>query len=172
MSRWNPTNKIAAIALIISLFACIAAWIAIPRISNAIGLDDSPQNRCADYGIKIVSPRDGEEVQEVFQVSGTYINKPPQEYILTYTTTTGKNQFWPQYEVQLNESKQSWVGQCDLRGEPPREAYCAVVVVGDAGRAMFDYYWKVGNEQDVWVPFDKVTDDTEVCDIVYVKRTK
>jgi hypothetical protein len=166
------SQRLALIALIVSILSCVAGYLAIPKIQKLIGLDLPLKNPCADYGIKAISPLNGEEVSEEFQLSGTYTNKPPAGHILTFVIPSRENEYWPMYEVQLDQSNKSWTGQCDLRGESPKEAYCAVVLVGNAGRLMFDQYWKVGNERDAWVPLDKLPDDAGVCDKVFVQRTR
>jgi len=127
---------------------------------------------CADYGIEIVSPQDGADVSERFQISGIYATKPPDGLVRLYSTSTDRKYHWPQDIVQIDPLDKIWKGNSSLLGDPPLEIFVTVAIVGNSGRILYDYYWKNGINDNYWSPLEKITDDTEICDQVFVQRAK
>ena len=140
---------------------------------------ESPKNNiasqsasCDDYGIKIVSPQDGDEVTEKFQVTGTYQQQPPEGRMVIYLSPKDGKTFWPDSIVQYNADNRTWEGDAWLIGNnTPLDGNILIALVGEPGRTLYDYYWKVGRTSDTWVSLDRLTEDTVICAKVYVRRS-
>jgi hypothetical protein len=128
---------------------------------------------CADYDIKITSPSSNTVFEEeVVEISGSYSVEPPGEIVLFTIVPPGGHNYWPQDPVRVDVRNKSWQGKLILVGEPPIELDAMVAIMGESGRALYDYYWKVGGETGEWPAIEKLTDDIVECDRISVVRTK
>ncbi len=128
---------------------------------------------CADYDIKITSPPSNTVFEEeVVEISGSYSVEPPGEIVLFTIVPPGGHNYWPQDPVRVDVRNKSWRGKLWLVGEPPIALDAMVAIMGESGRTLYDYYWKVGEETGEWPAIEKLTDDIVECDRISVVRTK
>lgn len=126
---------------------------------------------CASYGITITSHTNGAIVGERFPVSGSYRVKPPQDSLLLINKSPDSAEYWPSASpVQINETLQTWSGEFYIFGAPPKKADIIVAVVGKSGRALYEYYVKVGNKTNSWESINILTDDVIECDRITVEK--
>lgn len=129
---------------------------------------------CDEYGIKIVTPKDGENVSTEFEIIGSYEKQPPEGHLLIYLSLSDKQVYWPVSIIQYDKKNKTWSGFGRLVGNSPTEGFFSVALVGDDGRTLYDYSWKVGmqiGDPQSWVPIDHLTDDTDICKKILVKHT-
>jgi hypothetical protein len=159
-----------ALAMIIS--AVWGGYILGEQKSESSKNEVSPSASCDDYGIRIVSPQDGDQVPEKFQVAGTYQQQPPEGRLVIYLSPKDGKTFWPDSIAQYNTDNKTWNGDAWLLGNNvPIDGYILVALVGESGRTLYDYYWKVGRTSDRWVSLDKLTEDAVICAKVYIRRS-
>ena len=130
---------------------------------------------CDQYGIKIVSPQNHAEVPIDFELAGTYEKQPPDGYLLAYLTPSDHQTFWPQNVVEFDPLNKTWKAQARLLGDATSqslEADYMIVLVGKSGRLYWDYFWRVNQESGYWIYFNGLTEDTDLCAQVSLKRTK
>jgi hypothetical protein len=127
---------------------------------------------CTDYGIKVTSPVQGAAMGGEFDVSGSYTARPPENSIvLIYASPTGQ-EYWPQSIAQIDPTYKTWSGKFLIAGSPPQQAAIIVAIMGTSGRALFDYYMKVGRETGNTPAITRLTDDVVECARISVVRTK
>jgi hypothetical protein len=177
-AKWAAVGVIAT-ALLGAVSAIVVAYFHIVEVRTAAQIQAAQTAEarslpvsCAEYGIQITSPRETDNVPEEFQIAGTYTKQPPEGRVILYFLSTDLKWYWPEGEVKFDPVDKRWTGDFNIRGTPPMEAWAEVVLVGEAGRMIYDYYWNNGLKHDVWEPFEKLTPDVEVCDRVYLKRTE
>jgi len=122
------------------------------------------------YGLKILSPAEGSEVGEWFDVSGTYSSLPPKNAARLLNKSPHALGYWPQSVVRLDTQTRTWTGRFHLGGKPPEVGRIVVAVVGKAGASLWEYYQKVGNETGRWPTIQNLTDDVQECDEVRVTK--
>jgi hypothetical protein len=122
---------------------------------------------CADYGIKITSPQTGTKAWDAIMVTGTYVNEPPDDSVLLLLKSPAPDYF-PQRMVVLDRAQRTWQGEVNLGNDPRRDFVITVSTIGNNGRALFDYFTKVGNELGGWPAIVKLTDDMVECDRVAI----
>ena len=127
---------------------------------------------CEVYGIKIVYPRNGQEVEADFEIYGTYKTKPPNEKIVqVFHGPPGTPAYWPIIEAKVNfdVERKTWHTGARIGGNPaPRDI--VVALMEQAGQALCDYYHKVGEETGKWPGIITLTPDIVECDRVTIKR--
>lgn len=122
---------------------------------------------CADYGIKITSPQSGTKVWQTFNVQGTYVNEPPADSILLMLKAPAGDYFL-QRMVMIDRAQRTWQGEVVLGNDSGKNFTIVVSRIGNDGRALFDYYTKVGNATKSWPAVETLTEDMLVCDRVDV----
>ncbi len=133
----------------------------------------NPTSTCADYGIKVTSPTSGASVGGQFPVSGSFTSKPPEGSLLIIVKSLDSSDYWPSSTpVQINEVSRTWSGEASIFGNPPVRQEIIAMVVGKSGRALYDYYLKVGNKTQDWESINALTDDAMECDRIVVEKTK
>jgi hypothetical protein len=126
---------------------------------------------CADYGISITSPGDGASVSEQVPVYGSYTVKPPEGSLLLMVKSPDSSDYWPSSTpVSIDETLQRWEGEVKILGTPPIKQEVLVIMVGKSGRALYEYYVKVGNKTNNWESINILTDDITVCDAITVEK--
>lgn len=127
---------------------------------------------CSDYDIHITSPLTDTKVRQgVIDVIGTYRGDPPAGGIVIIVRLPGGSQNWPSSTpVQTDPILGVWKGSASLGGEPPQSYRIAVAFVGKSGRALVEYYNKIGRETGQWPAIEVLPDDIEICDEVSVVK--
>jgi hypothetical protein len=122
---------------------------------------------CADYGIKITSPQSGAKAWGAFMVKGNYVNDPPVGGVLLLLKAPAGDYF-PQKEVIIDYAQRAWQGEISLGDGSGKDYVIIVSIMGNNGRALFDYFTKVGTETGRWPAIVKLTDDIVECDRVSI----
>ena len=123
-----------------------------------------------DYGIKITFHQDGAEVGQEIEALGTYETRPPDNLIRILEHSPVSHHYWPKRYVTINVKQKTWSATTRVGGSPNDKRLIVVASVGDGGRALFDYYDKVGNELKQWVGIRTFPPDVKECDRIIVKR--
>jgi len=127
-----------------------------------------PLLTCSDYGIEIVSPQSNASVWGTFSVTGTYVNRPPDDSILLLLKTPAGDYF-PQKKVLIDPGARTWQGQINLGDNDPANGFTVIVaIMGTNGQALFDYYNKVGQETGRWPAIEYLTEDIASCDRISI----
>jgi hypothetical protein len=122
-----------------------------------------------DYGIKIISPQDGDSVSGPVPVLGTFVIEPPDEGVQLFNISPDQRHYWPQgpQNIKIDPVKKTWSGKSWVLGD----TFIMVAIIGKAGRVLCDYYLKVGRETGSWPPLEQLTDDIYECDRIWVRKT-
>jgi hypothetical protein len=126
---------------------------------------------CADYGIRITSHQSGAKTWGTFAVTGIYVKDPPVDGILLLLKSPAGDYF-PQKEVIVDHAQKTWQGEVSLGDGSGKEFVIIVSIMGNNGRALFDYFTKVGTETGRWPAIVKLTDDIVECDRVSVAHER
>jgi hypothetical protein len=162
--RQNQTYKEHVIILLLVMintaifFLWVATWIG--------------ELSCSFYGIMIDSPRPGSVMDGTFTVSGTYRSLPPADSLILIDEATDQKNYWPSsYPIQINQTLQTWSGEFYLGGNSGDKANVNIALVGKSGRALYEYYLKVGKDTNGnWPSISVLTDDIKFCDKVEVVK--
>jgi hypothetical protein len=121
----------------------------------------------AKYQFKIMYPRSGSPpvtFNGFLDLSGTYGKEPPEGYTLAIIELIGANRFAFRRDVELGQNK-TWLAKAVWAGtKRGQEKEFRVVLVGRSGKALWDYWEKVGAQHNWEIPpIDKGTDDILEC---------
>jgi hypothetical protein len=145
------------------------ALTAVLGVAAGIGLSTKPPLSCEGYGIRIVSPRPGDSVQkEGSLVKGTYVTRPPDGHLVLYSSPLDREHYYPLYEVHLDPLGKTWTGRLGNVGGGD-QLLVAAALVGSSGRLLHDHYWQVAREGNAWIPLNRLTEDTIICDEVAIR---
>lgn len=122
---------------------------------------------CADYGIKITSPQSGAKVWGTYNVTGTFVNDLPDDRVLLLLKAPAGDYF-PQRTVIVDREQRTWRGEIALGDGFGKDFEIIVSIMGDNGKALFDYFTKVGKETGKSPAIVKLTDDMMECDRVSI----
>jgi hypothetical protein len=127
---------------------------------------------CSDYGIRLTSPSNDARVQAgVIEVRGSLAKDPTTGSIVVIIRSPDGSLNWPSSTpVQTDPILNVWKGKAALGGEAPQNYRIAVALVGKSGRALLEYYNKVGQETGQWPAIEVLPDDIEICDQVSVVK--
>jgi hypothetical protein len=127
---------------------------------------------CDTFGIRIISPKAGEEVGIDYEISGTYKVKPPESRVIQiFQGPPGTSEYWPMTEANItfDVNRKTWHSHAHTGGGPgPRDVI--VTVSGKAGQALCSYYEKVGKETGQWPSIVTLTPDIVECDRITIVR--
>jgi len=123
-----------------------------------------------ECGLKISLPLDGTAVEGRIKVIGTFEKLPPEDrvWILERSLATGLHYFNGRPIFESN--KKQWFADYQVGGASGSERLLQVVAVGNAGKALADYYYKVINDTGKRVGFETITADIVPFDNVKLKR--
>lgn len=125
----------------------------------------------ADYGIKIISPRNRSHVSgTVIEVTGLYATLPPSETLRLFTIHPTKTSYgervWPQEVVkEFYSETQTWRAHVHLGSGSGEELDIVAAVVGQSVIILWDFYYKVGPVVGWW-EFEGWPDQAIICDRV------
>lgn len=131
-------------------------------------LPQNPRISLKGCGIRIVSPRSGDEVPRSFRAYGT-LNEIPLNHklwIFTARDFPGGREYWPQgnYPANIDELNQTWASEIVWLGEDrpkgSREEVAALIV-GPNGQALIDYYIRAGTTTGSWPGILRLTEDMQ-----------
>lgn len=118
---------------------------------------------CNDYKIKITDAKPNQANKEELMVYGTYKSKPKNENIYIFIVEPNGQGYWPQNQVSFNPMNNTWSSKAYFSDNAPPDTYIIAAIVGEAGRVLVDYYYKVGKEAR-WTFIDRLTNDIIECD--------
>ncbi|MBN1310288.1 MAG: hypothetical protein JXB30_02635 [Anaerolineae bacterium] len=169
----QPTRTMAPTYTLVPTYTPASTWTPVPTYTLYPTPEPTPSPiTCADYGIKITSHTNGAAVGGTFQISGTYENEPPGDYLFLINKVPDQSLYWPSSKaVELNRALKKWYGEAYVNGVPPKEEDILVAIVGKSGRTLFEYYLKIGRVMDNWYAIEILTDDILVCDKITVEKT-
>jgi hypothetical protein len=164
--EWRVT--LAVLGIIVVLLGGLLLW------RETEGSDKRPPTKmsCDTYGIRIISPKAGEEVGIDYEISGTYQVKPPESRIIQiFQGPPGTSEYWPMTEANItfDPSRKTWHSHARSGGVPGRRDVI-VTVSGKAGQALCSYYEKVGKETGQWPSIVTLTPDIVECDRITIVR--
>ena len=93
---------------------------------------------------------------------------PPDGHLVLYVTSLDRAYYYPQYEVNFDTLRKTWIGKLGVVGEGEKTV-AAVALVGNSGRILYDHDWQVAQENNVWTPLHQLTEDTIICDAVHIR---
>lgn len=164
----EPLGRIALVAggaLLVAL-GCLMLWREQGRERH--GAEGSAV--ASECGVRIVFPRDAYAVEgpRTVEVSGTYARRLPNTRLQIFNASSDRLQWWPQVSpVQFDELKKTWTGSSYVQND----TYVVVMAVGAAGRALCDYYAKVGRETGHWPSLELLPEDIVECDRIWLRQT-
>jgi len=117
--------------------------------------------------IRVVSPSFGDPVPRSFIVNGTFQQIPEraQIWVCTVDGDAADRQYWPQGRpAKIDRLSQTWHARVVwLQGDTNDMREIAVLVVGEDGQALIDYYVKAGEENTKWPSIVHLTRDMKEC---------
>ncbi len=148
----------------------VAAGLLLLSREDGSFMSGGPKVNASKYGIKIESPREGAQVGEFVDISGSYTVKPPNNTLRLFTVAPDSGWFWPQVVAQFDVIEKKWHGKVRL-SDAPRYAMIIVAAIVDAsGQVLWDYYYKVGAQTN-WRPIDgPFSSYAFECSRVWVER--
>jgi hypothetical protein len=148
---WQKFSLILFCIITVIYFTWLGSWV-------------FSQPSVTDYGIKITSPSDNTLVEGTVKVSGSYIKKPANDSFILVVKDADSSQYWPSsYTVQFDETLKEWNGEAYPSGNNKKYVIYAFTV-GKSGRALYEYYKKVGkNTSGNWQSIVSLTDDYVEC---------
>jgi hypothetical protein len=123
-------------------------------------------------GIRIISPRENGEVSGHLIVSGRYKNKPCISRLQLFVMgQTGEKGYYPQgVAIYDNNTEKTWRAECHIGGPSGTTATIVAALVGIDGKALCNYYGKIGQLVQQWHPIDNLTSDIIEMDRVNVVK--
>jgi len=122
---------------------------------------------CERCGVKVVSPAVGERMPRSFRMSGTFQSLPEGAAIWACVANGEgrKRQYWPQGgPAKIDKQNQTWDARVIwIDGNPGEQREVAVMLVGEDGQALIDYYIKAGEENQRWPSINHLTRDMKEC---------
>ena len=126
---------------------------------------------CSDYGIRITSPTSGATVGERFEVSGSFEVQPPEGSVILIVKSPDRSEYWPSSTpVEIDPVLRTWGSEAFIFGDPPLNQDIVVAITGRSGRALLEYYLKVGQQTGQWHSINILTDDIQICDRASVTK--
>ncbi len=124
----------------------------------------SSSDKCA---VRVVSPPFGERVPHSFGVNGTFQHLPDGTAFWVCTADgQGKNrQYWPQGRAaNVDKSNRTWHARVNwIDGNPGDLKEIVVMLVGENGHALIDYYIKAVEAINNWPVVSHLTRDMREC---------
>ena len=151
---------LAAMGGIIAGFGVLLIWR--ERNRNKPQLDQ-------DYGLKIVSLQDGQDVGEELDVHGTYQKRPPNGSVKLFIKSPRTGEHWPE-TTKITFKENTWHGRVQIGGKAGRKRIVEIAVMGEAGQVLCEYYEKVGKDTGEWPGIVKMPSDIYAYDSKLVIR--
>jgi hypothetical protein len=168
-------KKWAAAIIAISLLIASSVW-----IGYEYGIVHSPNNGgeaasvnnnpCETFDLQILSPKEGEIISGETSIMGTFENIPTaDDFQLFVRTNSQPYEYWPKGRVFLiiDTDKKTWEWTGDL-GITQDSSTIIVSVIGNAGRALTDYFVEVGYWTGLYPGIKELTPDIIECDRITV----
>jgi hypothetical protein len=129
----------------------------------------SPQTSCDKYGVKIVSPVQGDVTPPV-HVSGVFDEIPDGSAIYVSNAYRGAevSDYRPATRATIDRQKKIWYSDVGYIGGKGGSPDIVALLAGADGQILIEYHFKVGDETKIWPAITKLPQDTLECDSVRV----
>ncbi len=130
----------------------------------------NPTSLAKECDLKITTPMSGTDVGERIQFGGSYKKKPPEKSVVLIEQSVTSGDYWFKKRPVFDEKNKQWYIESRVGGEPGQQRMVFVAILGESGQALWDYYWRVGEETKQWPSMRTLTADIIFCDNVKVRR--
>jgi hypothetical protein len=134
--------SVGAIGAILVISGLLLLWRETTRVQAE---QQREKNLVAKYGIKIESPREGKQIGDRVEVSGTFLIQPPENELRLFIVTPDSGAFWPRDIVtQFDLQSHQWWGYVTVPSKAsPYFVDIVVALVGKSSQAWLRYYSNV-----------------------------
>jgi hypothetical protein len=153
---------LAVMGIVVAGFGGLLIW----RAKN----DVDPLAVSAECELRITTPMNGADVEERIQFAGSFKKKPPENSVILIEQSVATGDYWFKKRPIFDEKNKQWYTESRVGGEPGKQRVIYVAILGESGQALWDYYWRVGNETKQWPGMKLLTKDIKLCDSVKVRR--
>lgn len=126
--------------------------------------------RAGQYKLKITHPLEGATVETKMQVDGTFERRPEEGSVMLIEQSTRSGQYWFKRQPVFDDGSKRWFADWNITGSTNREVFIYVAVLGKGGRALAEYYFRVGETTQQWPGITTLPPDVVLCDHVRVMR--
>jgi hypothetical protein len=126
--------------------------------------------RASEYKLRITQPLEGATVETRVQVVGTYERMPEEDSVMLIEQSTRSGQYWFKRQPVFDNDSKRWFADWNITGSTNRDVFIYVAVLGKAGRALAEYYFRVGETTQQWPGIKTLPPDVVMCDHVRVIR--
>lgn len=162
----GPAWKVALfiMGVIVAGFGALLIW----RTGHEIGETDSSIYDCA---LRITFPLEEAGLQGNVKIKGTFQKLPPRDriWVLERSLTTGLYYF--NSRPIFEDENKRWYAEYTVGGEPGSERVLQIVAVGNAGKALAEYYFKVIKDTGRRVGIEAITADIVPLHSIKVKHS-
>jgi len=131
------------------------------------------ENSAQKYNIKIHQPKDSDDIESPFRISGSYEVKPPDGSLRILEYSPKSSDYWIKNEVIFEESKKHWfVENVYICGEHGDKREISVAYFGENGKILAIYYEKVNEGLRSLIGMKKLSKDIQICDKVNIRRRR
>lgn len=118
-----------------------------------------------EFGLRFVEPRENSVVKQRVPIRGVYEKKPPAGSLVVYEETPSDGLFWFKEETpEFNEATKEWSTEIYIGGTKGTARTFHVAILGEAGRALKDYFLSVPEQCDEnWAGVKTLTPDIVTC---------
>jgi hypothetical protein len=148
--------------IVVAGFGGLLIW----RAKNEV----DPLAVSAECDLRITAPMNGADVEERIQFAGSFKKKPPENSVILIEQSVATGDYWFKKRPIFDEKNKQWYIESRVGGEPGKQRVIYVAILGEAGQALWDYYWRVGDETKQWPGMKLLTKDIILCDNVKVRR--
>jgi hypothetical protein len=171
MWNWMKENAIGLLTIVAAIATAMAIYLGSElgaakynaRIAaEAIGQPEI--NPCDQYNLRIASYQESSDPDERTVIRGAFVNSPPVERV--YLIAADDKEYWPQDQARLSfrQSDRTWRGEASV----PHDGVVIIAIVGNSGRILFNYFFKVGIITERYFGIDELPDDVLECDRITV----
>src|SRR5262249_11341244 len=98
-------------------------------------------------------------------------SKPPNESLRLFVVSENKTKYWPHWIVKnYDEVEKEWHALVTLEQGKSYGVRIIAALVGPAGKALWDFYYKVHDQLGVGGALDSLPPDTIECADVHIKK--
>ena len=128
---------------------------------------DSDLKGCA---VKISLPLEGTSVEGQVKLMGTFQKLPQEDRVWVLERSLATGLYYFNGRLIFEPNKKQWFADYLVGGEPGSERMVQIVAVGNAGKALVDYYYKVIKDTGRRVGLETITADIVPFDNVKLKH--
>jgi len=119
--------------------------------------------RADEYGLEIQSHEHRDLIDYEVVVSGTYKVKPPDGSVVLLEMNPDSRHYWFKDFATFDEGRKRWRAKGRIGAPSGETRELIVAVIGKNGKALRDYYFKVGRRTNQWPGIETLTTDVIEC---------